>query len=82
MAPRYANGSIAWFICDRCGLRGKYADSKVEPITGYRVHPRHFFVTPRPKPIYPDAIGIYNPRPDVPFSDPDPPVDLIQYVGD
>lgn len=80
--PRYASGKFSMFICDRCGCQGYYRNSVVEPLTGYRVHKQHYFTTPVPKQIYPDAIALRGPRPDSVFEAPDPPVDLAQYVPD
>ena len=37
---KFATGKNAWFMCGKCGLRGRYAESVADGQTpGLRVHP-------------------------------------------
>lgn len=61
---RYATGSKAWFLCSRCGLRGRYNDRVREVETGVYVHPACEDEPMRRRPRRPDAIRLRDPRPD------------------
>lgn len=67
MARKYAVGAKAWFICQRCGLRGYYRDSVFDGhIANLRVHPECY----EPKhpqeslPKVTDPVALWRPSPE------------------
>lgn len=80
MARKYAVGHKAWFICQRCGLRGLYRDSVFDgQIANLRVHsecfePRH---PQESLPKVTDPIALFRPSPEMGGT---PPVLTAVYV--
>jgi hypothetical protein len=67
VARKYATGTYAWFICQRCGLRGLYRDSVFDGhIANLRVHPECW----EPKhpqeslPKVTDPVALWRPSPE------------------
>lgn len=65
---RYASGHKAWFMCGRCGCRGRYKESVSDgQYPGLRVHAdcreeKH----PSEKPfVADDAVALLHPAPDI-----------------
>jgi hypothetical protein len=64
---KYASGVHAWFICQRCGLRGLYRDSVFDgQIANLRVHPE-CWEPKHPQELLPkvtDPVALWRPSPE------------------
>ena len=64
---RYASGKNAWFMCQRCGTRGRYSESESDgQYQGLRVHPECRDIKhPNEKPFRAeDSVALRHPAPD------------------